>query len=67
MCQANVYMVRDGQREELMKEVTRLVPVDEGLRLETFFEAPLVVPGRVVEIDFLRHTVTLEPLDKREG
>jgi len=45
-----------------MREVTRLVPVEGGVRLETFFEEPRFVPGRVEQVDFLRHTVTLVPL-----
>ena len=27
MCQATVYSLKDGQREEVMREVTRLIPV----------------------------------------
>ena len=61
MCQATIYILKDGQEEEIMREVIRLVPVEEGLRLETFFEEPRTVAGRIVGIDFLKHTVTLTP------
>ena len=43
----------------VMREVTHLVPVKDGVQLETFFEELRFVPGRVAQIDFLRHTVTL--------
>jgi predicted RNA-binding protein len=67
MCQATVYLVRDGQEEEVMREVTCLVPVEEGVRLETFFDEPRTVRGRVGRIDFLKHTVTLVPVEMRRG
>ena len=33
MCQATVYLLKDGQREEVMREVTRLAPIGEGVQL----------------------------------
>jgi predicted RNA-binding protein len=63
MCQATVYMVKDDQREEIMREVIHMTPVEQGVRLRTFFEEPRIVTGRVTEIDFLKHTVTLVPLE----
>jgi predicted RNA-binding protein len=62
MCQATVYRIEGEQEELVMREVTRLVPVEGGVQLETFFEEPRFVPGRVTQVDFLRHTVTLVPL-----
>jgi predicted RNA-binding protein len=72
MCQATVYLLRNGQREEVMREVTHLARIEEGVQLQTFFDEPRIVGGRVAEIDFLKHTVTLvslegedhEPLDR---
>ena len=62
MCQATVYLVQDGREKELMRDVVLLEPDDEGLRLQAFFEEPVVVRARVSRIDFLKHTVTLTPL-----
>jgi predicted RNA-binding protein len=59
MCQATIYLVRGDQQEEIMRNTTRLTVLDDGVRLETFFEEPRVVHGAVAHIDFLRHTVTL--------
>jgi len=59
MCQAIVYLARDGLEEELMRDVILLESTEEGLRLSTFFEPPQTVRARVQRIDFLKHTVTL--------
>ena len=56
-------MLRDGQEEEIMRDVTLLVPVEGGVQLGAFFEEPRTVMGRVAKIDFLKHTVTLVPPD----
>ena len=67
MCQATVYLNNGDLEEVVMREVTLLVPVEGGVQLETFFEEPRFVPGRVTRIDFLKHTVTLVPVKKEEG
>jgi predicted RNA-binding protein len=58
MCQATVYL--NGQ--EIMRDVVRVEPVPEGVRLSTFFDSPRVVPAVIREIDLLKHRVILEPL-----
>lgn len=63
MCQATVYLVRDGQDKEIMRDVVLLEPVEEGLRLQAFFEEPVTLHARVERIDFLKHTVTLVPVE----
>jgi predicted RNA-binding protein len=59
MCQATVFLTRDGQKKELMRDVVLLEPVEEGLRLQAFFEEPVTVKARIERIDFIKHTVTL--------
>lgn len=66
MCQANVYLLRDGQKEEIMREATFLEVTDKGVRVATFFEEPRFVPAKVATVDFLKHTVTLVPYEERE-
>ncbi|MHB0877134.1 MAG: CooT family nickel-binding protein [Anaerolineae bacterium] len=61
MCQAKVFVLRDGQSELVAKDVIRLEEGEDGVSLSTFFEEPVLVRGRVVSIDFLKHTVTLSP------
>lgn len=63
MCQAIVYMAQDNQEKEVMRDVILLEPVEEGVRLQAFFEEPVVLPARIGRIDFLKHTVTLVPVE----
>jgi predicted RNA-binding protein len=64
MCQATVYLAQDGQEKEIMRDVVLLEPDEEGLRLQAFFEEPVVVKAQISRIDFLKHTVTLTPLEE---
>jgi len=63
MCQATVYLVQDDQEREIMRDVILLEPYENGLRLQALFEEPVIVKAEVSRIDFLRHTVTLTPLE----
>ena len=63
MCQATVYLVQDDQEQEIMRDVILLEPYENGLRLQALFEEPVIVKAEVSRIDFLRHTVTLTPLE----
>lgn len=64
MCQAVVYLAQDGQDKEIMRDVVLLEPVAEGVRLQAFFEEPVVLQARIGRIDFLKHTVTLVPTEE---
>ena len=61
MCQATVYLLQDGRKEEVMREVTFLEITDDGVRVAAFFEEPRLVLAKVASIDFLEHVVTLVP------
>ena len=63
MCQATVYLVRDDQEKEIMRDVILLEPVEGGVQLHAFFEEPVVLQARIGRIDFLKHTVTLVPAE----
>ena len=64
MCQATVYLAQDGQEKEIMRDVVLLEPYEEGLRLQAFFEEPIVIKAQIGRIDFLKHTVTLTPVEE---
>jgi predicted RNA-binding protein len=66
MCQAVIYLVHNGQEKEIMRDVILLEPVEEGVRLQAFFEEPVILPARIGRIDFLKHTVTLVPEEGRQ-
>ncbi len=61
MCQAKVYIRQDGREIEIMKEVIEIVVEPDGLVLKSFFEDPKRIKGRISRIDFLKHTVIIEP------
>ncbi len=61
MCQARVFLIKDGTEEEVMKDVIGIEVRPEGLKLKSFFEEPKTVAGEIVEIDFLKHRVLVKP------
>ena len=63
MCQATAYMTIGEDRREIMRDIISLVSGQDGVQLETFFEEPQIVRARVTKIDFLKHSITLVPLD----
>ena len=68
MCQATVYLVEKGQeKKEIKRDVVLLEPVEEGVRLHAFFEEAVTVPARIGRVDFLKHTVTLVPMEGANG
>lgn len=67
MCQAKVFVVRDGQRELVAQDVVSIEEGDDGVSLNTFFDEPVLVRGRIAGIDFLKHTVTILPTTSTVG
>jgi predicted RNA-binding protein len=59
MCQATVYLAEEGQEEEVMRDVMRLVPVEGGVQAEKLFEEPVFLAASIAEVDFLRSKVRL--------
>jgi predicted RNA-binding protein len=64
MCQAKLYLVQDGKREMVAEDVIALEETADGVRFATFFEDPKTLPARLVAVDFLKHIVTLEPIQR---
>lgn len=67
MCQANVYLLKNGHTEEVIHEATFLEATDDGVRVATFFEEPRFIRARVATVDFLKHVVTLVPYTEGPG
>ncbi len=61
MCQAKVFLVKEGQEEEIMRDVVGIEIRPEGVLLKSFFEDPKLVSGEIYEIDFLKHRVLIRP------
>jgi predicted RNA-binding protein len=62
MCQATVFL--NGR--EIMRDVLRVEPTPEGIRLYAFFEEPRVVPAAIQEIDLIKHRVMLTSQEAEE-
>ncbi len=60
MCQTRVVVRRGDQEEEIMREVVALRVEPEEVVLQTFFEEPRRVRGKIREIDFMKHVVVVE-------
>ncbi len=63
MCQSTVYLKKGDREEEILRDAIMVEPCDEGVRIQGFFDAPQVIPARIVTIDLLKHKIILEPLE----
>lgn len=62
VCQATVYL----NGEVILKDVSMVESVPEGVRLITLFEPAQVVPAVIRQIDLMKHRVILESLQESE-
>ncbi len=60
MCQSSVYLEKDGQEEEILKDAILVEPVEGGVKVQAMFESPKVIKARIKKIDLLKHKVILE-------
>ncbi len=66
MCQSSVFMLeKDGERE-IKRDVILVEPVEEGVKIQGFFESPEIIPARIKTIDLLKHRIILEPLESHK-
>jgi len=63
MCQATVFLAQGEQKQEIMRDVIVLQAEGDEVRIRSFFDEPQSLHARVREIDFLKHTVTLAPVE----
>jgi predicted RNA-binding protein len=68
MCQATVYLERNGDQELVMNDVANLLVEGDTVWVSQLLEEPVAVQAIIKEADFLRHTVVLAAIeDMREG
>lgn len=60
MCEANVYIEKEGKLEELMENVVTIRPEDNKLLLVDLFGEQKFVEADLKEIKLLEHKVILE-------
>ena len=63
MCQSSVFVLDNGEEKEIKRDVILVEPVDGGVNIQGFFEAPQFVPARIKKIDLLKHRIILEPIE----
>ena len=64
MCEANVFLLREGGEEEIMKDVLILENREDSIVLEDLLGNEKKVQARIRHIDFGRHRVVLEEQKK---
>jgi len=59
MCEAKVYVAKNGDEEQIMQDVVLVQPEGDAYLLVTLLGEQKLVPGRIEKIDFLKHAVHL--------
>ena len=59
MCETTVYLSQDGEEQKVMEDVVLVQPEGDAYLLVNLFGEQKLVQGRIVEMDFLKHTVHL--------
>lgn len=63
MCEANVYVIREGREETLMERVDRIIPGEDGsIFLESVFGERKVIQARIREMELVHHRIILEEI-----
>jgi predicted RNA-binding protein len=57
MCEARVYVSRDGEEQEVMEDVVLVQPDGDAYLLVNLLGEQKLVQGTIEKIDFLRHTL----------
>jgi uncharacterized GH25 family protein/predicted RNA-binding protein len=63
MCEANVYIYRNGQEELLMEKVDRVIPgEDHAIFLESIFGERKIVKATIREMELVHHRIILDEI-----
>lgn len=63
MCEATAYVVKNGDEQQIMRDVVLAQPEGETCRLVNLLGEQKLVRGRIEKIDFLRHAIYLRQAD----
>jgi len=61
MCEANAYLIKEGNEELILEDITLLRPEGNELFLENMFGEQKRIKARIKEMNLTTHRVTLEP------
>jgi predicted RNA-binding protein len=59
VCLATVYVERNGEKEEVMRDVGWIRPEDGGLRLIDFMGQDRLVQAEIKDIDLMKSSIVL--------
>jgi predicted RNA-binding protein len=60
MCEANAYVIKDGNEELYLENVDVMKPEEGKILLKNLFGEQKVFEGQIKEISLLRHKIILE-------
>lgn len=60
MCESHAYIVRNGEEEKVLDDVTFLKPLDDKIVLRNLFGDEVAVQGKIEEIRFMDHKILLK-------
>jgi predicted RNA-binding protein len=60
MCEANAYIIREGQEELVMEAVDKIEPDDDGLHLLNVFGDQKFLHARIYALSLVNHKVFLK-------
>ena len=62
MCIATIYEKKSGGNEQVLQEVVSMDIEDGNVNLTTILGEKQTLTGSIKHVDFLKHTVVIEPL-----
>lgn len=64
MCEANVYLLKDGGEEVLVLDaVDKVIPNDNEIFLENIYNERKILKARIKEMELVEHRIILEKID----
>lgn len=60
MCEANAYLVKDGEEKIIMENVDILRPEEDGIYLQDIFGGQRTIKARIKEMNLVEHRILLE-------
>ena len=63
MCEANAYLLEDGQEKPVMQAVDTVEPEGDGLLLVNIFGEQKVLRARILSLELVDHKIFLEKTD----
>lgn len=60
MCEANAYVIKDGEEELYLENVDIMKPEEGKIFLKNLFGEQKVFEGQIKEVSLLRHKILLE-------